>query len=139
MLHVLFNVMWIRQLAPAVAELYGAGRMVIIYTVAGVTGFGMSSLLGVYLPGCQSSAAPTFSVGASAPIFGLLGALVYYGRRTGNSHAGTAGLQYALFLGIFGLIFPGCGQLGPRGRLRRRVSGLARPRPARRESGSITW
>ena len=48
-----------------------------------------------------------FSVGASAPIFGLLGALVYYGRRTGNSHAGQAGLQYALFLGIFGLIFPG--------------------------------
>ena len=28
-----------------------------------------------------------FTVGASAPIFGLLGAIVYYGRRTGSSHA----------------------------------------------------
>jgi rhomboid protease GluP len=48
-----------------------------------------------------------FTVGASAPIFGLLGALVYHGRRTGSSHAAQAGLQYALFLGLFGLIMPG--------------------------------
>jgi len=106
-LHVLFNVMWIRQLAPAVADLYGAGRMVIIYTAAGVTGFAVSSLAGMYLPALPIIGGAMFSVGASAPIFGLLGALVYYGRRTGNSHAGQAGLQYALFLGIFGLIFPG--------------------------------
>jgi rhomboid protease GluP len=106
-LHVLFNVMWIRQLAPAVADLYGAGRMVIIYTVAGVAGFAVSSLLGIYLPGVPLIGGAAFSVGASAPIFGLLGALFYYGRRTGSSHARDAGLQYALFLGVFGLIFPG--------------------------------
>src|SRR5512139_279238 len=106
-LHVLFNVMWIRQLAPAVADLFGAGRMVIIYTVAGVTGFTVSSLAGMYLPQVPIIGGAMFSVGASAPIFGLLGALFYYGRRTGNSHAGQAGLQYALFLGVFGLIFPG--------------------------------
>jgi rhomboid protease GluP len=41
------------------------------------------------------------------PIFGLLGALVYYGRRTGSRHIGEAGLQYALFMGLFGLIMPG--------------------------------
>jgi rhomboid protease GluP len=104
---VLFNVMWIRQLAPAVADLFGAGRMVIIYTVAGVTGFTVSSLAGMYLPQVPIIGGAMFSVGASAPIFGLLGALFYYGRRTGNSHAGQAGLQYALFLGVFGLIFPG--------------------------------
>ena len=34
-LHIFFNVMWIRQLGPEIANLYGAGRMVIIYTVAG--------------------------------------------------------------------------------------------------------
>jgi rhomboid protease GluP len=106
-LHVLFNVMWIRQLAPAVADLYGAGRMVIIYTLAGVAGFTVSSLAGMYLPPFPVIGGAMFSVGASAPIFGLLGALFYYGRRTGNSHAGQAGLQYALFLGVFGLIFPG--------------------------------
>ena len=78
-LHVLFNVMWIRQLAPAVADLYGAGRMVIIYTAAGVTGFAVSSLAGMYLPALPIIGGAMFSVGASAPIFGLLGALVYYG------------------------------------------------------------
>jgi rhomboid protease GluP len=106
-LHIVFNVMWIRQLAPAVADLYGAGRMVIIYTASGVAGFTASSVAGLYLAGIPVIGGALFSVGASAPIFGLLGALVYYGRRTGHSHAGQAGLQYALFLGIFGLIFPG--------------------------------
>jgi len=107
-LHVLFNVMWIRQLAPAVADLYGAGRMVIIYTVAGVAGFTVSSLAGMYLPPMPVIGGAMFSVGASAPIFGLLGSLFHYGHRTGNSHAREAGLQYALFLGVFGLI-PGTG------------------------------
>ncbi len=106
-LHVVFNVMWIRQLAPAVADLFGAGRMVIIYTVAGVTGFTVSSIAGLYLGHLPIVGGAMFSVGASAPIFGLLGALVHYGRRTGNSHVGQAGLQYALFMGVFGLIFPG--------------------------------
>lgn len=106
-LHVLFNVLWIRQLAPAVADLYGPGRMVIIYTASGVTGFAISTMAGMYLPRLPLIGGAMFSVGASAPIFGLLGALVYYGRRTGNSQAGQAGLQYAIFLGVFGLIFPG--------------------------------
>jgi rhomboid protease GluP len=107
-LHVLFNVLWIRQLAPAVADLYGPARMVIIYTVSGVFGFALSTLAGVYLgnaPFFFRGAA--FTVGASAPIFGLLGALVYHGRRSGSSHVSQSGLQYALFLGVFGLIFPG--------------------------------
>jgi rhomboid protease GluP len=107
-LHVLFNVMWIRQLAPAVADLYGAGRMMIIYTVAGIVGFTVSSIAGLYLAGLPIIGGAILSVGASAPIFGLLGALFQYGRRTGNSHAREAGLQYALFLGLFGLI-PGMG------------------------------
>lgn len=108
-LHILFNVLWIRQLAPEVANLYGAGRMIIIYTLAGVVGFTLSSTAGWYLAGLPIPflRGATITVGASAPIFGLLGALVYYGRRTGSSHIGQAGLQYALMLGIFGLIFPG--------------------------------
>src|SRR5688572_11255424 len=32
-LHILFNMMWVRQLGPVTADIYGAGRMVIIYTV----------------------------------------------------------------------------------------------------------
>ena len=46
-LHILFNMMWVRQLGPATAEVYGAGRMVIIYTVASVAGFFLSSTAGL--------------------------------------------------------------------------------------------
>jgi rhomboid protease GluP len=48
-----------------------------------------------------------FTVGASASIFGLLGALVYYGRRSGSSAVGSEALTYALMLGFFGFIMPG--------------------------------
>ena len=38
-LHILFNMLWVRQLGPATAEIYGPGRMIIIYTIAGAVGF----------------------------------------------------------------------------------------------------
>ena len=95
-LHVFFNVLWIRQLAPQTAELYGAARMVILYTVSSVTGFLMSSLVGTPL-----------TLGASAPIFGLLAALVHYGRRTGSSAIGQQAWTYAILLFVFGFVFSG--------------------------------
>ncbi len=109
LLHILFNLLWIRQLAPAVGELYGPGRMVIIYTVASIAGFGLSSLAGYYLafmplPFLRGG---QITVGASAPIFGLLGAVVYYGRRTGSSMASSQAWSWAIPLFIFGLILPG--------------------------------
>ena len=106
-LHILFNMMWIRQLAPATAEMYGPGRMVIIYTAGAVAGFGLSSFAGAYIPDLFILRGGRFTVGASAPIFGLLGALVYYGRRGGSSHIGSQAMSYALMLGIFGFIMPG--------------------------------
>lgn len=107
LLHIFFNVLWIRQLAPAVAELFGPGRMVLIYVLSGVAGFTFTSVAGQYIGFLPLIGGAQFSVGASAPIFGLLGALVRYGQRTGSRHVREAGLQYALMMGIFGLIFPG--------------------------------
>ncbi|HET9265629.1 MAG TPA: rhomboid family intramembrane serine protease [Vicinamibacterales bacterium] len=108
-LHILFNMLWVRQLGPAVADVYGAGRMVIIYTIASVVGFTLSSTAGYFLwwmpiPFLRGAMQ---TLGASAPIFGLLGALVYYGRRGGSSIIGATALQYALVLGIFGFIMTG--------------------------------
>lgn len=108
-LHILFNMLWVRQLGPAVADLYGAGRMVIIYTIASVVGFALSTAAGYFLwwlpiPFLRGA---RLTLGASAPIFGLLGALVYYGRRGGSSLIGGQALQYAVILGIFGFIMPG--------------------------------
>jgi rhomboid protease GluP len=102
-LHILFNMYWVRILAPATADLYGPGRMVIIYTAGSIAGFALSSLAYMFLPHFAFLTGGRFTVGASAPVFGLLGALVYYGRR-GSSAVGQQALQYALFLGIFGLI-----------------------------------
>ena len=103
-LHIFFNVLWIRQLGPEIANLYGAGRMILIYTVAGIIGFTLSTLM-FFLSIPFFGAGLT--VGASASIFGFLGALVHYGRRTGSSHIGQAGIQYAVFMGIMGFVFPG--------------------------------
>jgi rhomboid protease GluP len=103
-LHILLNMMWVKNLGPATADLYGGPRMVIIYTAGSAAGFLLSSVLGLFpIP---KFGAP-LTVGASAPIFGLLGALMYYGRRSGSSivHAEAKGYAVAFF--VFGLIFPG--------------------------------
>jgi rhomboid protease GluP len=106
LLHILFNMLWVRQLGPAVADIYGAGRMVIIYTIACAAGFLLSSFMGAYVP------IPFFSggrltIGASAPIFGLLGCLVYYGRRSGSSMVHSEALGYAVALFVMGIVLPG--------------------------------
>lgn len=103
-LHILFNMMWVRSLGPATADIYGGPRMVIIYTISSIAGFSLSSMLGLFpLPLFGAS----FTVGASAPIFGLLGALVHYGRRGGSSMVLAEASRYAVILFVFGLIFPG--------------------------------
>jgi rhomboid protease GluP len=104
LLHIFFNMMWVRQLAPATSEMYGPSRMVIIYTIAGITGFTASSLAGFFVPVLGGS---YFTVGASAPLFGLLAALIYYGRRSGSSMIGNQAKSWALTLFIFGFIMPG--------------------------------
>lgn len=103
-LHILMNMLWVKNLGPATADLYGGARMAIIYTVGGAAGFLLSSVLGLF--GIPLFGAP-FTVGASAPIFALLGALMHYGRRSGSSlvHAEAKGYAVAFF--VFGLIFPG--------------------------------
>lgn len=108
-LHILFNMLWVRQLGPATADIYGAGRMVIIYSIASVTGFLLSSTAGLFLGGMPIPflRGAMVTLGASAPIFGLLGALVYYGRRGGSSMVGGQALQYAIVLFVMGLIMPG--------------------------------
>src|SRR3989441_5179376 len=98
-LHILFNLLWIRQLGPAVEELYGPARLVVIFTVSGALGFVASNLVGV-----------PFTIGASGAIFGLLGAMVAYGRKRGGVVGGLILRQYgqwALVLFIFGFFMSG--------------------------------
>jgi rhomboid protease GluP len=104
LLHIFFNMMAVRNLAPPTSELYGASRMVIIYTVGGIVGFTASTMAGLFVPFLGGAG---FTVGASAPIFGLLGALVYYGRRSGSSMVSDQAKSWTLSLFIFGFFMPG--------------------------------
>ena len=104
-IHILLNMMWVRNLGPAAADLFGGSRMVIIYTLGSVGGFLLSSVAGAYLRTPWFGAYQT--VGASAPIFGLLGALVHYGRRSGSSMVYMEARGYAISMIVFGLLFPG--------------------------------
>ena len=84
LLHILFNMMWVRQLGSACVDLFGTGRTIIIYTAGSIVGFAMSSLMGYLLPGVPLLGGSMLTLGASAPIFGLLGAMVHYGRQASS-------------------------------------------------------
>ncbi|MGH7387910.1 MAG: rhomboid family intramembrane serine protease [Candidatus Rokuibacteriota bacterium] len=99
LLHILFNVLWIRQLGPAIEQLYGPARFITIFTVAGVTGFVASSLLG-----------HAYTLGASGSIFGLLGALVAFGQRRGGVFGKAVLREYGMFaviLFVMAFVMPG--------------------------------
>lgn len=109
LLHIVFAVLWIRQLAPAIGELYGPGRMVIIYTIAGVAGFTLSSIAGAtlgWLP-IRVLQGGAYTVGSSASIFGLLGAAVSYGRHTGASSVTNQAWNLAIPMALLGFVMPG--------------------------------
>lgn len=107
LLHIFFNMYWIRQLATPVADMYGPGRMIIAYTVASITGFLASSTVGLLIGPVPFIGGGLMTVGASAPVFGLLGALVYYGRRSGSSHVHGQAMSLAGIMFVFGLLMPG--------------------------------
>jgi rhomboid protease GluP len=108
-LHILFNMMWVRQLGPTTADIIGPARTVVIYTVAGVCGFLLSSFAGEYLSFIPIPVlhGARLTIGASAAIFGLLGALVHYGRTSGSSLIHGEAMRYAVILFLFGFIFSG--------------------------------
>jgi rhomboid protease GluP len=107
LLHILFNMMWVRDLGPAVVDLYGTPRTILVYVVSGITGFVLSSFLGYLNLPIPIFHGAFLTVGASASIFGLLGALVHYGRRSGSSLIHGQAVNYALILFVMGVIMPG--------------------------------
>jgi rhomboid protease GluP len=107
LLHILFNMMAARHLAPSTADLYGPGRMVIIYVIAGIAGFTLSSVAGAYIPPLFILRGGQFTVGASASIAGLIGAILAYGHRSGSGQARSYAMTYVLMLVMMGFLFPG--------------------------------
>jgi rhomboid protease GluP len=96
LLHLLFNMVVTRQYLPHVVELYGSARAWVIFVVAGVAGFAVSILASPRWP----------TMGASGAIFGLLAALIVYGRRT-RQHAVTQQLWVSAgMMFLFGFLMP---------------------------------
>jgi rhomboid protease GluP len=107
LLHIFMNMMALRQLAPGVAELYGPGRTAIIYTAGSAVGFGLSSFAGAFIPPLLILRGGQFTVGASAPIAGLIGAVLAYSHRTGSTMAKSYASSYIIGLVMIGFLFPG--------------------------------
>ena len=109
LLHIVFNMMWVRDLGPSTCEIVGPARTVVIYTVSGVCGFLLSSLAGQYMDWVPLAPlrGANLTVGASASIFGLLGALMHYGRKSGSNLIHEHAKRYAILLFVFGLIGQG--------------------------------
>ena len=95
LLHIFFNVMWIRNLGPVASEAYGPARAFVLFNISGAAGFLVSNTM---------SGAPT--IGASGAIFGLLAALIVYGQKRGQSMLTQQLWKWAIILGIFGFVMP---------------------------------
>ncbi len=106
LLHIAFNMYWVYQLGPAIARLYGTGRAAIIYLVSSALGFLVTSALPVFAPWMPLTHSGV-TLGASAAVFGWLGALLCYSRKTGSRMFLRQVLGIAIPLVLFGLLIPG--------------------------------
>ena len=108
LLHILFNMYWLYMMGPAISDLFGSSRTVIIYTIGGIAGFLLSSLAGLFLYWMPISFLRPggYTVGASAPVFGLIGALYHYGRM-GNSLVKQQAVSIVVQAAIFGVLIQG--------------------------------
>jgi rhomboid protease GluP len=98
-LHIFFNMAALSQLGPFVLVEFGLSRFLIIYLTTGVGGFLLSYIAGV-----------PFTIGASASICGLIGAILYFGRTRGGSYGEVIyrqALGWIVGLAVFGLLLPG--------------------------------
>jgi rhomboid protease GluP len=95
-LHIFFNVMWIRSLGSHAEAELGPARFFVLYSLAGAGGFVLTNITG------------GASVGASGSIFGLLGAMIAYHRRRGSSRdmLSQQYLMWAVALFAIGFTLP---------------------------------
>jgi len=97
-LHIFFNMMALRQLAPFIGKEFGTYKLIIIYTIGGVLGFFVSYIAGKEL-----------TIGASSALCALIGATLFYGKHRGGAYGQAVFRQvggWVVFLFAFGLIVP---------------------------------
>jgi len=104
LLHIVFNMLAFRQLSTLTLVEYGVSRTFSIYTLSGIIGFYISYVVGIPL-----------TIGASAAVCGLMGALLYYGISRGGVYGQALYRQvggWIVTLFLFGLLIPGINNWG---------------------------
>ncbi len=97
-MHIGMNSWGLYDLGSQAEEAFGAGRLLVIYVISSITGFLFSSLF-----------APSLSVGASAAIFGLIGAMIAYGvnqRSSFGSYVKAAYTRTAVWALLISFLIP---------------------------------
>ena len=97
-LHIYFNLSWLRQLGAMTVVLLGPARFIFAYLATGVGGFLLSNFWN-----------NPSTVGASCSIFGLMGVLIVFARRRGGLLGEKLGKQLWIWTGVgllFGLMVP---------------------------------
>jgi rhomboid protease GluP len=97
--HILLNSYALFNLGSEVEQFYGTSRLIVFYFVSTVAGFWASSHLGSYP-----------SVGSSAGIFGLIGAMLAFGV-TDRSRVGAMVKSYYMQWLIFGIVMSFSGNI----------------------------
>jgi len=93
-LHILMNSWALYDLGAQVEEAYGTGRFLVFYLVSSMAGFLASSFW-----------SRSLSIGASAALFGLIGAMIAYGQRNRGTLMGMALKSMYARWAIFALLF----------------------------------
>jgi rhomboid protease GluP len=108
-IHILFNMLAFRQIAPLIIREFGVYRMLIIYLAGGTFGFLASYLAGVRI-----------TIGASAAVCSLIGAALFYGKNRGGVYGQAIFRQiggWVIGIFLFGLLVPGINNWGHGGGL----------------------
>jgi len=98
-LHLLMNSWVLFDLGAATEESYGTNRYLVFYFVSTIAGFYASYLWNPVVP----------SVGSSAGIFGLLGAMIALGMRDKSSYGAAVRahyLQWGIYAILLSALFP---------------------------------
>ncbi len=107
LLHIAFNMYWVHQLGPVMARLFGVPRAAIVYLLSSAIGFLVTSAVPLVAPWMPFANRGSVTLGASAAVFGWLGALICYSRQTGGRTFMRQVLGMAIPLVLFGLLIPG--------------------------------
>lgn len=133
LLHIAFNLLWVRDLVPMTAQLVGPSRTILLYVVAGVVGFTTSTLAGIFIGPVPFLGAGHFTLGASASVFGLIGALLALGQRGGHTMLRAQARLWILGGVVMGFLIPGIDNWAHFGGLSAGYLGALLVNPSKRE------